>query len=416
MVNSSLNSRKYNFWFLLFFLVSPLFSYIAAIRNYRAPFSKNVVWFFAAFLGYCLQIQLDSTSDSAVYMNNFLNYYNYRLGYDHLTSSFFSNRNHIEIVGNLISMTVAQFTNNYHFLFMSYGLFFGYFFSRNIAYIYENFSGNLRKGSIWITVAITFVIPLWNINGFDFWTASQVFIYGLLPIICERKYNRVLFIALCPLIHFSFYFMFAITFLFVFAKRFKKALVLVFIVSFFFTGIDSSKFSFLFSYFPDILVERTEAYLNASKANTGGNIIRVVSLIYSFSVYFVFFRSYKSNITFIESNRHIERLYLFSFYIVGVFNVLSVIPSVGRFLYIGQIFLLMAIFLLLNAVKFENHRPIYNDIKKIRGILILFWSISILRFLLPMLGVGSILSNPFLVHLFVEDDFVFGNFLDFLNN
>lgn len=408
--------NRYVFLGLLLFFISPLLSFFLSIRNYNVPFFKNIVWFFAGFLGYCLQVQTDGSGDSAVYLSNFLDYYNNSLNYDYLFDNFFSNRGHIEIVGNLIAMTVAQFTNNYHFLFLGYGLFFGYFFSRNISYMYENISAERRKGCIWITVAITFVIPIWNINGFDFWTASHVFIYGILPIIYKKKYHRVLFIALCPLIHFSFYFMIIISFFFLFIRYFKRTIVVIFILSFFVTEIESSQFSFVFNYFPEILVGRVDAYINGSKSNTGGNIIRFVNLLYSFSIYFVFYTSYINNKFFIEKDKNLERLYLYTFYIIGVFNVLSLIPSVGRFLFIGQFFLWVALFLMLNSLSLENYMRVYAGFNRIKIILILFWTISIIRYLFPLLGIGSFLSNPLLVWIFVNDDFVIGNFLDFLSN
>lgn len=410
------DQSKGSYFNVLLLLISPLVSYCIALLNYKNPSSKNVVWFFSAFFGFCLQIPAGLTGDSAVYRDKFLEYYQNNHDFDYLFSLFFSNRGHIEIVGNLISVTVAQFTGNYHYLFLCYGLFFGYFFSRNIAYMYKHFTGNLRNGSILLTFALTFVIPIWNINGFDFWTASQVFVFALLPIIYENKYRRIIFLLLCPLIHFSFYFMILICILFYFVKNFKKVLVVSFILSYFFTGIDPAQFAFIFNYFPDILTERTEAYVNSTKSNTGGNILRIINMIYSFCIYFVFYRSYIKNKMFIANNRNIERLFLFSFYIIAVFNVLSVIPSVGRFLLIGQMFIFISLFILLNNSRFKSYQIISDSLNSIRIVLIVFWVISMVRYLFPILGIGSIISNPFLVWFFVEDDIVIGNVLEFLNN
>jgi nitrogen fixation-related uncharacterized protein len=312
-------------------------------------------------------------------------------------------------------MTVAQFTNNYHFLLLSYGVFFGYFFSRNIAYMYEHSTGDLKKGYIWLTLSVTFVIPIWNMNGFDFWTASLVFIYVMLPVIYEKKYSRIVFLVFCPLIHFSFYFMIAISLMFFLIKSFEKIIVVVFILSFFITGVDNSQFDFLLGYFPDIITERTEVYINSSKSNTGGNILRFANLIYSLGLYYVFYKSYTTNKSYIDSKGNLKQMYLFVFYIIAVFNVLSLIPSVGRFLLIGQTFLFITLFFILNNKDFENYHKLYLDIKKIRIILILYWTLLIFRYLFPIVGIGSILSNPFLVQFFIDDDYVIGNILDFLN-
>ncbi len=402
----------------LLYFFSPLVAYVTALFNYEKSWAKNVVWGFAAFLGYTLQINLDSMGDMVVYRNKFLEFYNADFSLADLYLNFFSNSGHIEFVENVISVTVSQYTNDYHFLFMAYGLFFGYFFSRNIDYLYRHVKITQRKGSMWLIIGLTFVIPLWNINGFDFWTASQLFLFGVLPLIYEKSYKRFLFIVLAPFTHFSFYLIIGLSMIFLIVRSFKSGIIYVYIGSFFLFGVSASQFSDIASqYLPEIIFRRAEIYLNADLENqSGGTIVGMVTFVYTVAINLVFFTTYKKNKEFIEQDHNLNRFFLYTFYIIGVFNILSVIPSVGRFVMVGQWMLLSALFLLMNKREFGNYKLLGRNISKVSFIFILFWTISVMRYLFPILGIGSILSGPFWVDNFVDQDYVVGNILKFFSN
>jgi len=96
--------------------------------------------------------------------------------------------------------------------------------------------------------------------------------------------------------------------------------------------------------------------------------------------------------------------------------VLSLIPSVGRFLTITQCLMWISLFLLINNPEFTNFEQIGKYIGRVKVVLVIFWIFMTMRYLFPMLGLGSILSGPFWVDNFVNNDTVVGNAIDFIGN
>ncbi len=414
--SKSINRSGILVWML--FILMPLLSYILALKSFKNKWAKNIVWGFAAYFGYAMQITNNFTGDASAYKERFLSYHAAHTSLKDLFDTFFVNSNHIEVVSDFISVIVSKYTSDYHYLFLSYGIFFGYFFSRNIDYIHKKNDGLQRTGSLIITIALSFVVPIWNINGFDFWTASQVFVYGILPLIYEGSPKRLFFILLTPLIHFSYYLIILLSVSFLFVKKFSKSVVIFFLFSFLIVGISPNQFVDIASnYLPSFIFSRASMYLNASsKASTGGNIIFVADLAYKLILSAVFYLCYQQNQEFIKGQKYLHRFFIYTFFLSGLFNILNVIPSVGRFISVTQIFMWMCLFFLLNNRDFRNSKQISLYIGRIKFFLLIFWSLQIMRYLFPILGIGSILSGPLWINNFVNDDVVIGNFFDFLSN
>ncbi|MGY5351720.1 hypothetical protein ACXGQW_04010 [Wenyingzhuangia sp. IMCC45533] len=401
---------------LAVFLISPLLAYVVALKNLRFSWSKNIIWFFCGFVGYTLQIPPNSAFDAASYKRHFLEYRTNGENFTSLINSMFTNSNHLEFVEKSISITVGQVTSNYHILFLAYGLFFGFFFSRNLAYVYKESRGVHRRGSMWVIIIIAFLIPPYTISGFDYWTASQVFIYITMPIIYENKKKNSWLLAIVPFIHFSFYLVIFLLISFYFLRKKKRLLLIFYGVSFLSFFLNKSIFNVFMNYLPSVITRRMDIYMNAEQIErTGGNIMRLVGLIFNIATSILFYVTYTKNKTFIETKGGVNRLFLFTLYFAAFFNVLSIIPSVGRYRIVANIFIWMCVFLLYNHKDFNNHRKLYNGIRVMRIFILFYCLANTIRFYFPMLGLGSILSNPLFVNLFVDDDYVVGNILKKLN-
>jgi len=416
-----IRNRKRAFLAWLFFVISPLILYIVSLGNFKKKWAKNIIWAFTAFFGYTMQVPINYTGDAMRYKTHFEDYYATHTTIPILFKTFFTNAVHIEIVSDFLSVFTAQFTNNYHFLFLVYGIFFGYFFSRNLDYMYRFMGKDLRSPSIWITVALSFVIPVWNINGFDFYTASHVFLFGVLPIIYEKSYRRFIFLLLAPLVHFSFYLIIVLTLVFLATKQFKSAILIMYILSFFVFGIHPDEYSDIASdYLPAFIYDRAQVYLqatsNTAQATSSGNIVLAANLVYKTIINVIFLVTYNMNRSFIDKHERLNRMFLYCFFLTGVFNVLSLIPSVGRFLTITQCLMWISLFLLINNPEFTNFEQIGKYIGRVKVVLVIFWIFMTMRYLFPMLGLGSILSGPFWVDNFVNNDTVVGNAIDFIGN
>jgi hypothetical protein len=409
-------SKSYNkFGFYFIFLLSPILSYILAITNYANRGAKNILVLFSGFVGYTLQIPKNSTFDAAVYRDSFLNNFENKTSLLDLWELLFKNRNHYEFVEKVLSVSVSSFTNNYHVLFGIYGLFFGYFLSRNLAYVYNKSGVVNRKGSVFLTVAVTFVIPFWSISGFDFWVASQVFVFAGLPIVYAGKYNRFFILLLTPFIHISYFVALILIVPFWLLRKKENLILTIYLFSFFSFLLSKGIFEQFIPYMPNFIASKASVYIEGLDRDiAGGFIVGLVRSVYFFSSNILFFFIYKENKLFISRAPKLNRIFFFTFYWCAIFNLLSIIPSVGRFLYVGNIFMLLSLFLLLNHKSFKNVIIFKTYLSKVKLIFISFWVIITVRYYFPMLGVGSFLSNPILVGYFINDDLIIGNVLDFL--
>ncbi len=366
---------------------------------------------FCTFFGFCIDLNFQSgTNDAIVYVGRFYYLYDNNVTIDYLFSNFLSNRNHIEIISDLISFIVSQFTRDYHYLYAAYGFCFGYFQSRNLNYfiqIIRNSSYDLT----WLLGGFILTIPVWYINGFDFWFATQVYIYMMLPVIFEKKYNRLYLLIVLPFIHFSFLFLIIITAFLLIFIRFENSVFALFYFSLFSFFFDFTFFFQFLDFLPEMFSSRTSAYLNAdSSVQEGGRIIWLFNTIYNLSVYiFVLYLLKKYN-GILKSDRNIYRVILFSFAFVGFFNLISNVPSVGRFIYIGMSFIWGSLIIIVAKleVKFQEHQK-YVTILKI--MILLAFCLNILRYIFPLVGIGKLLSNIFTIYSFIGDDVNIGNLL-----
>lgn len=402
----------------LLFLVAPIIALIYSFRNLDNRHSKNIIWLVCGFMGYCFQITDNYSGDASRYIEKFLSYSNVEGAIKNAISLLFSNSAHIEIVEEVISMSVSMFTENYHLLYLGYGLFFGYFFSRNLSYIYEITKTKNIKGLRWIVLAMFFTLPPWGINGFNFWTASQIFLFAFLPYVIDNNKKRLFFIVLAPLTHFSFYAPVIISIVFL-GLRLKKNLAFYFYcVSFLFVWIDPSALGKLFvNFVPDIFMHKYMTYTNPEnfKIKEGGRIIGVLIKVYTLVISIFFIVSYKLNELFIKNNKSLNRIFQYGFFFTGVFNVLSVVPSVSRYLAIGQWVLWLAVSYLIVSLSYRKRIRMSKHLNRTRPFILMFCLITAMRYLFPVLGIGTFLSGPIGSFIFLDDDFVIGNILDYLN-
>ena len=174
--------RKYS---LILFLIWPFFSIIYAIRNYRAIWAKDLVWFFVIFFGFTLTIILADTegqADSTRYRDKFVAMAGQQVNFDNISVLFYDEDSQVlDVIETIVIFTVSRFTGNYHVLFAVFGLIFGYFYSRNIWYLIDRAGKRIATENIPIILTFAFVVGFWEINGFRFWTATHIFLFGALP-------------------------------------------------------------------------------------------------------------------------------------------------------------------------------------------------------------------------------------------
>lgn len=320
----------------IFFLMSPFVALMYSVVNANRTASKNIIWLYCGLFGYCIQVNGDYTGDAVRYVDDFELYINSDYSFIESLSRLYTDTANVEFLTGAINASVSVVSHDYHVLLMIYGLIYGFFFSRNIDYVVRTLSSEVKiKGSLLIVlIAIFLVVPLWNINGFRFWTAMQIFIYSALPYILKRDKTKLVFILLAVLLHSSFIFVIPLLIMFFAFQANTRLLVGLVVISFLLRVVVSqdSLAQIVGRFLPSILLDRYALYLNPEIAqDAGGTFLKPIRMIYGLVVQVSLVSLWWLGRNEFVKNGMIARSVTFGLVCATVLNVLSVIPSVGRF-------------------------------------------------------------------------------------
>lgn len=411
---SSLGTVKSNTIYIFFvFLFSPLLALILSIKNYKEVWAKNIVLLFSAFYGFMFVIG-NAGSDINRYKASFEKQIDLKISLSEYIKLLFKEDN-LDFLQPLLSYIVSNFTSDFRIFLLLIGLIFGFFLSRNIWYVISLVNNKPRWFSILFILVFSFIYAIWDINVMRFTLAAHIFFYGVFNVMVRKNNWGYLFALISIFMHFSF--MIAL-FLFILYKllgsNFVKIYFVLFIVSFFTSELNLSVVKEQSSILPQNYIEKSDDYLNEdykekreelnSNKNFRGKFYQS-SLKWSVGVLmtFVYFkRNKKRNV-----NLNVEEdLLSFCLFFLGIFNILSSIPSMNRFQFVSYLFA-FALFCM-HFSKFTKSK----DIRIIYLVLplILFYFIMKLRIGLEFTGIFTILGGP--VTAFFSDNDV--PLIDFL--
>lgn len=411
---SSLGTVKSNTIYIFFvFLFSPLLALILSIKNYKEVWAKNIVLLFSAFYGFMFVIG-NAGSDINRYKASFEKQIDLKISLSEYIKLLFKEDN-LDFLQPLLSYIVSNFTSDFRIFLLLIGLIFGFFLSRNIWYVISLVNNKPRWFSILFILVFSFIYAIWDINVMRFTLAAHIFFYGVFNVLVRKNNWGYLFALISIFMHFSF--MIAL-FLFIIYKllgsNFVKIYFLLFIFSFITSELNLSVVKEQMSILPQNLIEKSDDYLNEdykekkeefnSNKNFRGKFYQS-SLKWSVGVLmtFVYFkRNKKRNV-----NLNVEEdLLSFCLFFLGIFNILSSIPSMNRFQFVSYLFA-FALFCM-HFSKFTKSK----DIRIIYLVLplILFYFIMKLRIGLEFTGIFTLLGGP--VTAFFSDNDV--PLIDFL--
>ena len=216
----------------IMFLLWPSLALIFAFVNYCKKSSKNILWLFCGFYGYNLVIS-NELMDANRYRDLFLFYRaSSSVNLDYVLNVFGTSATRTDFFFPLISYFLSRFTAEPRILFLCLGLIFGFFYSRNIWYIIEKSGRPINPTALTFLVTFSLIAPFWSINGFRFYTAFHIFIFGLLHYFAENKKYYLLISLAAFLVHFSFLFPAAVLLLFILLGKRTKVYSIIFLLSF----------------------------------------------------------------------------------------------------------------------------------------------------------------------------------------
>lgn len=403
-ITVSKDQRKYIYTAL--FLLWPFGSALASLKFNREPLTKNVFWFFCIFFGYTFIIDAE-LSDSARYTQKFYEYSRSSFTLRDLFNDLYAaNTMQLDIFQPVLTFGVSRMTTNPSFLFMAVAFVFGFFYSRNIWFILERIRG---RSDIPLLVYVTVFIllnPIWFINGFRMYTAIHIFLYGALLYLFEGKKSGLLWAISSVFVHFSLF----VAVILLIGYRFLPRKILIFywffIITSFIKEIDLLFVRDLLSLFPDFIYYRIASYTDIAYAESlaehEGNVNRL--LIYAEQVLsWVAYGMATFMIVFDKkvwrNHKKLNNLFCFGLFMYGAANILSLIPSGGRFLSIANL-LIYAVFIF--YLRIAGDSLIFRMVKYASLPFLCLFILVTLRIGMDFYGLFTLIGNPILA--FVVDD------------
>ena len=388
----------------LLFLIWPFLSIIIAFYDYRQTWAKNIIWLFVTFYGYTMVISNEGM-DANYYRDNFVETTESDVTINGI--NLYSENSQLDILQPLLNVVVSRFTDNYKILFAIYGLIFGFFFSRNLWMLLCRLKHPETTISIVLLITFSLINPIWNINGFRFWTAAQIFVYGILLYVLDGNRKGIYLVLTTFLVHFSFMFPITIMFIYLFAGNRLTTYFYFFLASLFISELNlemvkTNLEQFLPTAFESKINSYTnESYLESKLASVDNSnwyvMLYIKTLRYSIYAFLIFIYYRGSN--YIKTKSTLLSLFCFILLFFGIANIVSSIPSVGRFITVSMSFSIVLIFLFIQT--FED--KIMNYIVKISFPALFLYIIVTIRLGFNTIGITTVIGNPVLA-LFMEND------------
>lgn len=393
------------------FLVWPMGALVSAFRNYKHLWAKNLFWLFCIFYGFTFVIgDKNSRSNDAVRYTEQLEYFHTgSVSFSKLTNILYSSEGgFVDVYQPVLTWFLGIFTDSPKWLFATYALVFGYFYSRNIWILIER--SGVRLSGLLLLLLIVFALmnPIWNINGVRMWTAAQIFIYGIFNYyILSNKKSGLWWILSSIFVHFSFVFPVLLFLLFIFLPHMPIPLLLFYVISSTINDLNLSAVGdFLSSVVPEFLIPRVKGYTNVDYAELIGDQalqlswhvrlvpISVKVIIYIFIFYMMYYGFKKKN-----DYHQIRNLLSLALFLGGWANIAALVPSGGRFLVLSNVLFMATFFLYFS-------RPPHVKISLIRlpvYFLLAFIIIFNIRVGLDYTGFLTLFGNPLLSFFLTEN-------------
>jgi len=382
---------------IILFLISPFIGVIQAFKHFRENWAKNSIWLFVSFYGFTMF--RPEEMDSYRYALKLKVLYDSPLTWEVFKSSFFTGEGgSTDIYEPIITYFLSLVTDNGNILFGVFGLVFGYFYSRNIWLLLETVKKARMNRMLWIIIfTFAFVIGFWELNGVRMWTAAHIFFYGAYNLIVKGNKKGFLIAAASIAVHFSFAMPVALLAFFIFVKLPWKILYFIFIASFFLSELSSGLMAgFMSRFAPEFLLPKVNSYTSDEYVETisSGPVanwyIRYYTKSLGWAIFVMVSTIYFSGLTLIKSNKRFSDFFSFTLLFLSFGNLMSSIPSGGRYLTIARLFAMALMFLF--YIQYDN--KIYKKNMAIVTPLLVFYIVISVRVAFDTVTFGTVLTNP----------------------
>jgi len=326
-------------WLLGAFLVWPFLAFVLAIKNFKLNFSKKIILGF--FLVYGFTFVVNEQMDGQRYAMSLQTAANTEVDdILKLLSNPYDQRKSVDMLEPILTFLVSRFTTEHHLLFSIFAFIFGYFYLKSISGIYKHYEISHTKNALIFMMMLPWLIPIFQINGFRMWTAAWIFFFGTYQLVYYNK-KWFLWLALsASLVHFSFLSASAILILYLLLKTFIGNRTTLFmglaIVTFFLSELPMEAIrNFVMSlgggiqerigYLDESYIEQTsergdQAAWFIKLASSSLHSLLMVHVIMAY----IYIKKH-------AVDKNFKSLFSFSLLFISYSNIISLLPSGGRF-------------------------------------------------------------------------------------
>lgn len=358
--------KSYQYTFALLF---PFWAMLLSVIKFKSPSAKNLFWYGCAFMGivFIFFPVGGSGNDSTRIAQGLIDIHNNPIDFKTVLGYFYNEENKLDIYQTLVTFIVSLFTDDPHFLFFVFAIVFGYFYSRNLFMILELSNTDKLKWWVWIVlIMFVLILPIWLINGVRMWTAMHVFLYGFFSYFLKSEKKMLVWCFLSLFIHFSFIVPLSIFLVYLFLpKRYYHLYFMFYFVSILFAEIDIQFLKdFLIDSLPTQLNQKTSEYMNedyivvvAERNSSLSQYIHVSHLLSRVFVNLTILFFWMNLKTFLQ-NSNFRKLILPFLLFAAIFEFLSVVPSMGRFITLSNmLFYALCLIVMFNfQTKIKYHK------------------------------------------------------------
>ena len=394
-------------------LVFPLWSLYLSFKEFRIPQAKNLFWLLCIFLGmiHIYSPEGGTSADGIRYAQRLIDLNQEPISWESFSSSFYDEEGgFLDLYQPTVTYFLSRVTDNPRWLFLIFAIVFGFFYSRNIWFVLDKLPNTITFPLFLLTLYYILICPIWEINGVRMWTALHVFVFGALPYIYNSDKSKLIWCFVSALIHFSFFFPIVILLSFHFVPRKINLLLAFYIISFFVTEIEIEQIrNFLTSNLPTFFHGRILAYTSEGyaerviEANKRLNFYVVLGPRYArwaITILLVVACTWGKKI--ITTGKELFNLMCFTLFMFSIINIMTIIPTIGRFISLAQMFALASIIFFYISFKFNNYKQ--NEISiifKLVPLMLILPMVVSLRMGCEYYGISLVF--PFMA-LIIEDN------------
>ncbi|MBR5147123.1 MAG: EpsG family protein [Bacteroidales bacterium] len=397
-------------WIISLFL--PVTNFITILFNpKRRDFKIAFIMFFIFIALGIYVIYENGGNDLTRYVEEFNKAHSIdSMSFKDYVNSYIAEENQIDQFTNITRWFISRITGNYK-VYLCFNVFIlALFFSMNVKYIIERSNiNNITK----LLIAVLIFTPNIIFITHRWWIALQVFVYGLLPIIFEKKYIRFIWCIIAfSFIHFSFlYPCILIIISIILPKRNLLPYLIVFLIFSFLNNLDFGFMDTIINYIaPEDISERSSNYLYGIEIEQ--NLLAKSRLLFTKIINIVLVCVlYLKTRNEINDNKTIKNVYIIAL-IFGTFSAITSTTQWGwRYADLSNmLFMILYIYILSDNKIYTKNKNIF----KLLSPLFIYLIIYQIRNIFDLIGPISLMAGNIFTGWFIEEEMTVLNFIKYI--